>query len=51
MRVLLDQGVPFRSAQLLRREGWDAVHAREINCLTAKGVRIRRLPLPPITKA
>ena len=29
-RVLLDQGLPPDAAVLLREEGWDAVHVREI---------------------
>lgn len=30
MKILLDQGVPRRSAQLLRDTGLDAVHASEV---------------------
>ncbi len=29
IRVLLDEALPLRAAQLLRRQGVDAVHARE----------------------
>ncbi len=29
-RVLLDQGMPARTASMLRAFGWDAVHVREI---------------------
>jgi predicted nuclease of predicted toxin-antitoxin system len=28
--VLLDQGLPFGAAELLRKRGWDALHVREI---------------------
>ena len=28
--VLLDQGLPFGAAELLRERGWDALHVREI---------------------
>jgi predicted nuclease of predicted toxin-antitoxin system len=29
MRVLIDQNLPFRTATLLRNDGWDAVHVSE----------------------
>lgn len=29
-RALLDQGLPVTAAIILRQEGWDAVHVREI---------------------
>jgi predicted nuclease of predicted toxin-antitoxin system len=28
--LLLDQGLPFTSASILREEGWDVVHVREL---------------------
>jgi predicted nuclease of predicted toxin-antitoxin system len=34
-RILLDQGLPFRSAALLRANGVDAVHAGEIGLASA----------------
>ncbi|MBI4903266.1 MAG: DUF5615 family PIN-like protein [Acidobacteria bacterium] len=30
MRILLDQGLPATASELLRRDGWDALHVREI---------------------
>ena len=30
MKLLLDQGLPLRTASLLREAGWDAVHTGEI---------------------
>jgi len=30
-RILLDQGLPATAVMILREDGWDAVHAREIH--------------------
>ena len=35
MRVLLDQGTPFRAAERLRDAEWDALHLREVGLSTA----------------
>jgi predicted nuclease of predicted toxin-antitoxin system len=35
MRVLLDQGTPFRCAAILREASWDAVHTGEIGLASA----------------
>ncbi|HXV62734.1 MAG TPA: DUF5615 family PIN-like protein [Vicinamibacteria bacterium] len=35
MKFLLDQGVPFRAAALLREEGIEAVHTSELGLSTA----------------
>ncbi|WP_395143738.1 DUF5615 family PIN-like protein [Armatimonas sp.] len=35
MKLLLDQGLPHRSAALLREQGCDAVHTREIGMAEA----------------
>jgi predicted nuclease of predicted toxin-antitoxin system len=29
IRIILDQGLPFSAAAILRDRGWDALHARE----------------------
>lgn len=29
-RIVLDQGLPATASGILRKDGWDAVHAREI---------------------
>lgn len=35
MRLLLDQGTPWRAAALLRQAGWDVVHTREVGLADA----------------
>jgi predicted nuclease of predicted toxin-antitoxin system len=35
VKLLLDQGVPRRAAELLRQEGMDVVHANEVGLSTA----------------
>ena len=35
MKLILDQGVPHRAAELLRQEGLDVVHASEVGLSTA----------------
>ena len=40
MKLLLDQGLPRRTAALLRQAGVDAVHAAEIGLSTADDVVI-----------
>lgn len=42
-RVLLDQGIPAKSAQLLRDRGWDAVHAGELSMHDSADVDILAL--------
>jgi predicted nuclease of predicted toxin-antitoxin system len=39
-RILLDQGLPLSAASILRRQGWDAVHARELAMQEAADVDI-----------
>lgn len=39
-RVLLDQGLSPLTAELLRQEGWDAVHVREIGLAQATDPQI-----------
>ena len=39
-RILLDQGLAPSAALLLRAEGWDAVHVREIGLATADDAHI-----------
>ena len=39
-RVLLDQGLPPEAAGLLRGEGWDAVHVREMGMSRAADAQI-----------
>jgi len=39
-RVLLDQGLPPGAAVLLRKEGWDALHVREIGMSRASDPEI-----------
>ena len=39
-RVLLDQGLPPETAALLRAEGWDALHVREVNMSCASDPEI-----------
>jgi predicted nuclease of predicted toxin-antitoxin system len=39
-RVLLDQGLPPEAAALLRNEGWDAIHVREIGLASASDTEI-----------
>jgi predicted nuclease of predicted toxin-antitoxin system len=29
-RILLDQGLPVRSARILQENSWDAIHVREV---------------------
>jgi predicted nuclease of predicted toxin-antitoxin system len=35
-RVLLDQGLPFRTIGILRQNGWDAIHVSEIGMSEAE---------------
>ena len=30
-RIILDQGLPATAAPMLREDGWDALHVREVN--------------------
>ena len=39
-QVLLDQGLPFRAAMMLRKLGWEAVHVRELGMQGAPDVEI-----------
>ncbi|MGB7763109.1 MAG: DUF5615 family PIN-like protein [Bryobacteraceae bacterium] len=39
-RVVLDQGLPATAAIVLRNEGWDAVHVREIAMHVATDIEI-----------
>ena len=39
-RVLLDQGLPSTAAMILRQDGWDAVHVREIGMHAAADAAI-----------
>jgi predicted nuclease of predicted toxin-antitoxin system len=39
-RVLLDQGLPSTAAMLLREEGWEATHLREIGMKEATDLEI-----------
>lgn len=39
-RILLDQGLPATASMILRDDGWDALHAREIEMHEATGVEI-----------
>jgi predicted nuclease of predicted toxin-antitoxin system len=43
MKLLLDQGTPRRTAVLLRRSGWDAVHTGEAGLSTAGDAQILEL--------
>ncbi len=39
-RIVLDQGLPATAAAILREDGWDAVHVREIEMHEAADVEI-----------
>ncbi len=39
-RILLDEGLPATAAAILREDGWDAIHAREIGMRTATDMEI-----------
>jgi predicted nuclease of predicted toxin-antitoxin system len=39
-RILLDQGLPATAAAILREDGWDAIHAREIGMRAATDMEI-----------
>jgi predicted nuclease of predicted toxin-antitoxin system len=39
-RVLLDQGLPFGAAPVLRERGWDAVHVRDLRMHEASDAEI-----------
>ena len=39
-RIVLDQGLPATAAMVLRAEGWDAVHLREIDMHDASDTHI-----------
>jgi predicted nuclease of predicted toxin-antitoxin system len=39
-RVLLDQGLPAGSALILREQGWDTIHVREVGLSAAEDVEI-----------
>ncbi len=39
-RIVLDQGLPFATAMLLRDDGWDAIHAREVGMSEAPDLEI-----------
>ena len=41
-RILIDEGLPAEAADLLRREGWDAVHVREVGLARADDSEILR---------
>jgi predicted nuclease of predicted toxin-antitoxin system len=38
--ILLDQGLPLGAVIILRRDGWDAVHVRELGMATAEDHQI-----------
>jgi predicted nuclease of predicted toxin-antitoxin system len=40
MKVVLDEGLAVSAAELLRREGYDAIHARECGLARAKDADI-----------
>jgi predicted nuclease of predicted toxin-antitoxin system len=40
IRLILDQGLPRSTAELLRREGWDVVHVAECGLSEAPDTRI-----------
>jgi predicted nuclease of predicted toxin-antitoxin system len=40
VRVLLDEGLPLRAAQWLRKSGIDAVHVREVGLASAPDPQI-----------
>jgi predicted nuclease of predicted toxin-antitoxin system len=42
-RILLDQGLSAKAAEILRQAGWDAVHVREIGMRDAPDVDILAL--------
>ncbi|MCC6657602.1 MAG: DUF5615 family PIN-like protein [Rhodocyclaceae bacterium] len=44
-RLLLDQGLPRSTAELLRRDGWDVVHVGEIGLARATDARILQYAL------
>ncbi len=48
-RVVLDQALPATTAAILRDEGWDAVHVREITMHQAAEARF--LTTPPANLA
>lgn len=35
-RIVLDQGLPAATAEILRSDGWDAVHVRELDMKEAE---------------
>lgn len=39
-RIVLDQGLPTTAALILREDGWDAIHVREIELHEATDVEI-----------
>ncbi len=39
-RILLDQGLPATAVMILREDGWDAVHTREIEMHEASDLDI-----------
>jgi predicted nuclease of predicted toxin-antitoxin system len=39
-RILLDQGLPATAALLLRNDGWDAIHVREVSMQKADDTEI-----------
>lgn len=45
MKLLLDQGLPRSTAELLRRSGFDAVHVGEVGYSTAEDASILEMAL------
>jgi predicted nuclease of predicted toxin-antitoxin system len=45
MKLLLDQGLPRSTAELLRRSGFDAVHVGEVGFSTAEDASILKMAL------
>jgi predicted nuclease of predicted toxin-antitoxin system len=39
-RIVLDQGLPATAAVILREQGWDAVHIRELEMQTEAEIEI-----------